>query len=68
VGARAELAHEIQEGTATASICPASTCRATCRRRHLSEALDGASQVYLAISSQALRQNLKAGAPARLER
>jgi glycerol-3-phosphate dehydrogenase (NAD(P)+) len=30
---------------------------------HLSEALDGASQVYLAISSQALRQNLKAVRP-----
>ncbi len=58
---RAELAQEIQEGKRNSEYLPGINLpRTMSATTHLSEALDGASQVYLAISSQALRQNLKA--------
>lgn len=61
---RAELAHEIQEGHRNSEYLPGINLpRNMSATTHLSEALDGASQVYLAISSQALRQNLKAVRP-----
>ena len=61
---RAELAHEIQEGHRNSGYLPGINLpRNMSATTHLSEALDGASQVYLAISSQALRQNLKAVRP-----
>ena len=61
---RAELAHEIQEGHRNSEYLPGVNLpRTMSATSHLSEALDGASQVYLAISSQALRQNLKAVRP-----
>ena len=61
---RAELAQEIQEGHRNSEYLPGINLpRTMSATTHLSEALDGASQVYLAISSQALRQNLKAVRP-----
>ena len=61
---RAELAKEIQEGHRNSEYLPGINLpRSMSATHHLSEALEGASQVYLAISSQALRQNLKAVRP-----
>lgn len=61
---RAELAQEIQEGKRNSEYLPGINLpRTMSATTHLSEALDGASQIYLAISSQALRQNLKAVRP-----
>ena len=61
---RAELAQEIHEGHRNSEYLPGVNLpRSMSATAHLSEALDGASQVYLAISSQALRQNLKAIRP-----
>jgi glycerol-3-phosphate dehydrogenase (NAD(P)+) len=61
---RAELAQEIQEGHRNSEYLPGINLpRNMSATSHLSEALDGASQVYLAVSSQALRQNLKAVRP-----
>ncbi len=61
---RAELAQEIQEGHRNSEYLPGINLpRTMSATTHLSEALEGASQVYLAISSQALRQNLKAVRP-----
>ena len=61
---RAELAQEIQEGHRNSEYLPGVNLpRSMTATTHLSEALDGAAQVYLAISSQALRQNLKAVRP-----
>ena len=61
---RAELAHEIHQAKRNSEYLPGVNLpRTMTATTHLSEALDGASQVYLAISSQALRQNLKAVRP-----
>lgn len=61
---RAELAQEIQEGHRNSEYLPGINLpRTMSATTHLSEALEGASQIYLAISSQALRQNLKAVRP-----
>ncbi|MCT9820343.1 NAD(P)-dependent glycerol-3-phosphate dehydrogenase [Microbacterium sp. W1N] len=61
---RAELAQEIHEGHRNTEYLPGVNLpRAMSATTHLSEALDGADQIYLAISSQALRQNLKAVRP-----
>jgi len=61
---RAELAQEIQEGHRNSEYLPGINLpRTMSATPHLSEALEGAQQVYLAISSQALRQNLKAVRP-----
>lgn len=61
---RAELAQEIQEGHRNSEYLPGVNLpRNMSATSHLAEALDGASQVYFAISSQALRQNLKAVRP-----
>ncbi|MFT3799348.1 NAD(P)H-dependent glycerol-3-phosphate dehydrogenase [Microbacterium sp.] len=61
---RAELAQEIHGGHRNSEYLPGINLpRNMSATAHLSEALEGASQVYLAISSQALRQNLKAVRP-----
>ena len=61
---RAELAQEIQEGHRNSEYLPGINLpRTMSATSHLSEALEGATQVYLAVSSQALRQNLKAVRP-----
>lgn len=61
---RAELAHEIDEAKRNSEYLPGINLpRSMSATHHLSEALTGASQIYLAISSQALRQNLKAVRP-----
>lgn len=61
---RAELAQEISEGKRNSEYLPGVNLpRSMTATHHLSEALEGATQVYLAISSQALRQNLKAVRP-----
>jgi glycerol-3-phosphate dehydrogenase (NAD(P)+) len=61
---RPELAQEIQEAKRNSEYLPGINLpRSMSATSHLSEALEGASQVYLAISSQALRQNLKAVRP-----
>lgn len=61
---RAELAHEIQQSHRNTEYLPGVNLpRTMSATTHLAEALEGASQVYLAISSQALRQNLKAVRP-----
>ncbi|WP_065570424.1 NAD(P)H-dependent glycerol-3-phosphate dehydrogenase [Microbacterium oleivorans] len=61
---RAELAHEIREGKRNTQYLPGINLpRGLSATHHLAEALDGATQVYIAISSQALRQNLKGVRP-----
>ncbi|GAA3023486.1 NAD(P)H-dependent glycerol-3-phosphate dehydrogenase [Microbacterium dextranolyticum] len=61
---RAELAQEIQAVHRNSEYLPGVNLpRTMSATTQLAEALDGASQVYLAISSQALRQNLKAVRP-----
>ncbi|MBB4667162.1 glycerol-3-phosphate dehydrogenase (NAD(P)+) [Microbacterium marinum] len=61
---RAEQAHEIREGKRNSQYLPGINLpRNLSATHHLAEALDGATQVYIAISSQALRQNLKGVRP-----
>ena len=61
---RPEIAHEINEGKRNSEYLPGINLpRGMSATHHLSEALEGADQVYLSISSQALRQNLKAVRP-----
>lgn len=61
---RAELAQEIAEGHRNSEYLPGINLpRTMTATSHLSEALEGATQIYLAVSSQALRQNLKAVRP-----
>ncbi|WP_243075066.1 NAD(P)H-dependent glycerol-3-phosphate dehydrogenase [Microbacterium sp. SS28] len=61
---RPELAHEIDEGKRNSQYLPGINLpREMSATHHLSEALEGAEQVYLSVPSQALRQNLKAVRP-----
>lgn len=61
---RAELAHEIREGKRNSQYLPGINLPRSMTATHrLAEALDGAEQVYLAVSSQALRENLTAIRP-----
>ncbi|UYK41338.1 NAD(P)H-dependent glycerol-3-phosphate dehydrogenase [Microbacterium terricola] len=61
---RPETALEIHEAKRNSEYLPGINLpRAMSATHHLSEALDGADQVYIAISSQAVRQNLKAVRP-----
>ncbi len=61
---RPEVAAEIKNAKRNSEYLPGINLpRSMSATPHLSEALDGATQVYLAISSQALRQNLKAVRP-----
>ncbi|MCW3494245.1 NAD(P)H-dependent glycerol-3-phosphate dehydrogenase [Microbacterium sp. SSM24] len=61
---RAELASEIHEAKRNSEYLPGINLpRSMSATHHLSEALDGAEQVYLSIPSQAVRQNLKAVRP-----
>jgi glycerol-3-phosphate dehydrogenase (NAD(P)+) len=61
---RPELANEIAEARRNSQYLPGVNLpRSMTATHHLSEALEGASQVYLSIPSQALRQNLKAVRP-----
>nr|BFF11732.1 hypothetical protein GCM10025699_30350 [Microbacterium flavescens] len=61
---RPELASEIQEAKRNSEYLPGINLpRSMSATHHLSEALDGAEQVYLSIPSQAVRQNLKAVRP-----
>ncbi len=61
---RPELASEIQEGKRNSEYLPGINLpRDMHATHHLSEALDGAEQIYLSIPSQAVRQNLKAVRP-----
>ncbi len=58
---RPELAHEIAEAKRNSEYLPGINLpRAMTATTHLSEALEGAEQVYVSIPSQAVRQNLKA--------
>ena len=57
---RPELAHEINEAKRNSEYLPGINLpREMYATHHLSEALEGAEQVYLSIPSQAVRQNLK---------
>lgn len=61
---RPELAHEIAEGKRNSEYLPGVNLpRSMTATPHLSEALDGATQVYLSVPSQALRESLKAVRP-----
>ena len=61
---RPELAHEIAEAKRNSQYLPGVNLpRAMTATPHLSEALEGAEQVYLSIPSQAVRQNLTALRP-----
>ena len=61
---RPELANEIHEAKRNSEYLPGINLpREMYATHHLSEALDGAEQVYLSIPSQAVRQNLKAVRP-----
>ena len=61
---RPELAHEIHEAKRNSEYLPGINLpREMYATHHLSEALEGAEQVYLSIPSQAVRQNLKAVRP-----
>jgi len=61
---RAELASEIHEAKRNSEYLPGINLpRNMSATHHLSEALEGAEQVYLSIPSQAVRQNLKAVRP-----
>lgn len=61
---RPELAQEIAEGHRNSQYLPGINLpRNLTATHHLSEALDGAEQVYLSIPSQSARQNLKAIRP-----
>jgi len=61
---RAELAHEIAEAKRNSKYLPGINLpRTMTATHHLSEAIEGAEQVYLSIPSQAVRENLKAVRP-----
>lgn len=61
---RPELAQEIAEGKRNSQYLPGINLpRTMTATHHLSEALEGAQQVYLSIPSQSVRQNLKAVRP-----
>ena len=61
---RPELANEIHQAKRNSEYLPGINLpRSMSATHHLSEALDGADQVYLSIPSQSLRQNLKAVRP-----
>ncbi|MDQ4213171.1 NAD(P)H-dependent glycerol-3-phosphate dehydrogenase [Microbacterium sp. ASV81] len=61
---RPELAHEIAEAKRNSKYLPGINLpRAMTATHHLSEALNGAEQVYLSVPSQTLRENLKALRP-----
>ena len=61
---RPELAQEIAQAKRNTDYLPGINLpMSMTATSHLSEALDGAEQVYLSIPSQALRQNLKAVRP-----
>ncbi|MEU1970676.1 NAD(P)H-dependent glycerol-3-phosphate dehydrogenase [Microbacterium sp. NPDC019599] len=61
---RAELAHEIDEAKRNSQYLPGINLpREMTATHHLSEALEGADQVYLSVPSQTLRENLKAVRP-----
>jgi glycerol-3-phosphate dehydrogenase (NAD(P)+) len=61
---RPELAHEIAEGKRNSEYLPGVNLpRSMTATPHLSEALDGATQIYLSVPSQALRESLKAIRP-----
>ncbi|GAB3602138.1 NAD(P)H-dependent glycerol-3-phosphate dehydrogenase [Microbacterium aureliae] len=61
---RPELAHEIREAKRNSEYLPGINLpRGMSATHHLSEALDGAEQVYLSVPSQSLRENLKAVRP-----
>src|SRR5918993_1444037 len=61
---RPELAGEIHEAKRNSEYLPGINLpRSMDATHHLSEALEGAEQVYLSIPSQAVRQNLKAVRP-----
>ena len=61
---RPELAHEIDEAKRNSQYLPGINLpREMSATHHLSEALEGAGQIYLSVPSQALRQNLKAIRP-----
>ena len=61
---RPELASEIQEGKRNSEYLPGINLpRDMHATHHLSEALEGAEQVYLSVPSQALRENLKGVRP-----
>jgi glycerol-3-phosphate dehydrogenase (NAD(P)+) len=58
---RPELAEEIRRGKRNSQYLPGINLpRAMTATHHLSEALEGAEQVFLSVPSQALRENLKA--------
>ena len=61
---RPELAQEIAEAKRNSQYLPGVNLpRTMTATSHLSEALEGAEQVYLSIPSQSARQNLKAVRP-----
>jgi len=61
---RPELAHEINEAKRNSQYLPGVNLpREMHATHHISEALEGAEQVYLSIPSQALRENLKGVRP-----
>ncbi|WP_416211593.1 NAD(P)H-dependent glycerol-3-phosphate dehydrogenase [Microbacterium sp. SSW1-59] len=61
---RAELAHEIDEGKRNSRyLAGVNLPRDMSATPHLSEAVEGAEQIYLSIPSQSARQNLKALRP-----
>jgi glycerol-3-phosphate dehydrogenase (NAD(P)+) len=61
---RPELAQEIAEGKRNSEYLPGVNLpRSMTATPHLSEALDGAAQIYLSVPSQALRESLKAIRP-----
>ncbi|MDL9980021.1 NAD(P)H-dependent glycerol-3-phosphate dehydrogenase [Microbacterium sp. ASV49] len=61
---RPELAHEIAEAKRNSQYLPGINLpRSMTATAHLSEAIDGATQIYLSIPSQTARENLKALRP-----
>jgi glycerol-3-phosphate dehydrogenase (NAD(P)+) len=61
---RPELAHEIAEAKRNSQYLPGINLpRSMTATPHLSEAIDGATQIYLSIPSQTARENLKALRP-----
>lgn len=61
---RVELAHEIDEAKRNSRYLPGVNLpREMSATHHLSEALEGAEQIYLSVPSQTLRENLKAVRP-----
>jgi glycerol-3-phosphate dehydrogenase (NAD(P)+) len=61
---RPELAEEIRRGKRNTQYLPGVNLpRRMTATHHLSEALEGAEQIYLSVPSQALRENLKAVRP-----